>query len=325
LRILSVGDIDEACRVLNKPAREAVAVTGRLIGCVEAGGTKFLCAVAGPGEAPRDVVRIATATPQETIGRAIGYFRAAEAAGEGFEAFGIASFGPVELDPHSPHWGSILKTPKPGWSDVNLVATFAEMFSVPIGFDTDVNAAAIAEAGCGEPTCLDDLVYVTVGTGIGGGAVTNGAPVHGARHPEMGHIFPPRHRLDHFAGICPFHGDCLEGLASGSAIQARWGATLSALPPGHEAHDIVAWYLAHLAMTIAAILAPRRIVFGGGVMQATGLVDRIRSYADRLSGGYFDGAGALSSIIHLPRTGLHAGLIGAQILARQACKRVSRD
>jgi fructokinase len=286
------------------------------LGCIEAGGTKFVCGVVAGGEAPQNVMRIETTSPDETLRRVSDYFRSRQAAGDRLSAFGIASFGPVEVDPASPRWGSILQTPKPGWSHVALASAVARTFGAPVGFDTDVNAAALAEAAH-EDVAGHDLTYVTVGTGIGGGSVVNGAPLHGARHPEMGHIHPPRHPLDHaFQGCCPFHGACLEGLASGPAIEARWGRTLSELPAEHEAHEIIAWYLAHLTVTIAAVLAPHRIVLGGGVMQAPALLDRVKHHADGLGGDYF--GGPLSECLGAPRTGDNPGLRGAAILARRA-------
>jgi len=214
-----------------------------LYGCVEAGGTKFVLGIArGPNELIA-TERIPTTTPDETLGRMRTWFAAHDIA-----AFGIASFGPVVLDHADPRWGRIVDTPKPGWNGANIAGALAD-FGVPIGFDTDVNGAAIAEARWGAGQGADSLVYITVGTGIGGGGVVGGRPIHGARHPEMGHVRVSRHPDDLvFPGICPFHGDCAEGLANGPAIIARWGASLSELPGDHPAHAIVAYYLAQMAV-----------------------------------------------------------------------------
>jgi len=232
---------------------------------------------------------------------------------------GVASFGPIELDRSKPNWGSIVDTPKPNWSDVSLVAPLQEAFSVPIGLDTDVNAAALAEVDASDTGGKDGLVYITVGTGIGGGAVFNGRPLHGLRHPEMGHLLPPRHPLDTaFAGCCPYHGACTEGLASGPAIIARWGRPLSELDANHPAHEIISWYLGHLAASLLAMLSPTSIVFGGGVMGTPRLLDRIRRHADRIAAGYLARPGSLDTIIRSPALETDAGLRGALLLARNA-------
>ena len=223
-----------------------------LLGGIEAGGTKFVFAV---GHTPIEIVarhEIPTRDPETTLAQASEWFE-----GQGsISAIGIASFGPVDLDRSSPRWGHITNTPKPGWENCDLAGYFAERFGVPIGFDTDVNGAALAEYQNGAGTGASSLAYITVGTGIGGGLVLDGKAVHGAAHPEMGHIFPRRHVDDReFEGICPHHGDCLEGLASGPAIKARWGASLSELPADHIAHEIIADYLAQLAHSLIAMTA----------------------------------------------------------------------
>ncbi|WP_404710019.1 ROK family protein [Sphingomonas sp. MMS24-J13] len=289
-------------------------------GCIEAGGTKFVCAIADGRGALLERARIPTTTPEATLAAVLAWFGRTEAAPAGYRGFGIASFGPVELDPSSPRWGSILDTPKPGWSGTPLARPIEAAFGVPAGFETDVNAAALAEAE------LDDIrakgvVYITVGTGIGGGFASNGATIPGLRHAEMGHIFPPRHPDDTaFPGCCPFHGACLEGLASGPAIHARWGRSLSELPTDHPAHAIVAWYLGHLAGTLMAVLSPARIVFGGGVMHAPGLLAGVRAAATAFSAGYLIDAAAIADIIRAPRLGDDAGLRGALLLAQRAAR-----
>lgn len=290
---------------------------GPLFGCIEAGGTKFVLGVATGPDAVLRTARVPTTTPDETIGAAIDFFRAGTADFGPFAAFGIASFGPVDLDRRSSGWGHIGDTPKPGWRGADIVGPFAQAFDCPVGFDTDVNGAILAEHLWGAAQGADVAVYVTVGTGIGGGALVEERPVHGLRHPEMGHMLPRRHPEDRdFAGICPFHGDCLEGLASGPAIMARWGKSLSELPAGHPGPAIIADYLAQLAVAQQAILSPRRIVFGGGVLATPGLLDLVRARAKVLAGGYFGEGG--DDLIVPPGLGDRAGLLGALALAQRA-------
>lgn len=284
-----------------------------LYGLVEAGGTKFVLGVAHGPDAVIATTRIPTTTPDETIA-AVADWLAEHGA---LTAVGIATFGPVEVDRSAPRWGHILSTPKAGWSGADLAGPLTTRLGCPVGLDTDVTGAALAEyhwgAGRGQPSVL----YFTIGTGIGGGAVIGGRPLAGISHPEMGHIRPPRHPADaDFAGICPFHGDCLEGLASGPAIQARYGASLSDLPTDHPGHDIVAWYLAHAVITAQAMFEPGRIVLGGGVMATPGLIDRVRIEAERLGGGYF--RGRAEDIVVPPGLGDRSGLLGALALAEAA-------
>jgi len=291
-----------------------MTATSRLLGAIEAGGTKFVLAVGEDPTGPLLTHSIPTTKPEETLETAADWFAAQ---GE-ITAFGIASFGPVDLDEASPTWGHITATPKSGWSNCDVAGYFTHRFGAPIGFDTDVNAAALAEyakAAAG----ISSLAYVTVGTGIGGGLVIDGKAVHGSAHPEMGHLFPRREPGDHgFAGICPFHGDCLEGLASGPAIKARWGASLSELPADHEAHDLVAGYLAQLCQTLFAISAVETIVLGGGVMQTPGLLERITNRAAEIDAGYLPGSS--HQTIRGPALGTESGMRGAMMLAEAAAK-----
>lgn len=284
-----------------------------LYGLVEAGGTKFVLGIAhGPDEILA-TTRIPTTSPDETIGAMCDWL-----AGHGpLAAVGIATFGPVEVDRTSPQWGHILATPKAGWSNTDLVGPLAKRLGCPVGLDTDVTAAALAEyrwgAGQGQPSVL----YFTIGTGIGGGAVIGGKPLAGVSHPEMGHLRPPLHPADaDFAGVCPFHGACLEGLASGPAVLARYGASLSDLPPGHAGHGVIAWYIANAVVTAQAMFEPGRIVLGGGVMGTPGLLERVRTEAERLGNGYF--RGKASEIVVLPGLGDRSGLLGALALAEAA-------
>jgi fructokinase len=292
--------------------------TAPLIGCVEGGGTKWNVAIARSHQMVLRSDRIETTDPAQTIGRALSFFtQAAETFGP-IAAIGIGSFGPVDVRRGSRTWGHILPTPKPGWAGADVVTPFAERFGCPVGLDTDVNAAVLAESLWGAAQGCDSAVYVTVGTGIGGGALVGGELVHGFRHPEMGHVPVRRHPDDlDFAGVCPFHGDCLEGLASGPAIQARWGRSLSDLPRDHPGAAIIAGYLAQLAVMQLALFSCERIVFGGGVLATPGLLPLVRSEARRLANGYF-GPYDFDALIRLPGLGDQAGIIGAFALGRRA-------
>jgi len=277
---------------------------------IEAGGTKFVLGVGHDDRSITARTRIPTTRPDETIKAAIEWLRAQ---GGAYDAVGLACFGPLDLYPASPTWGHLTRTTKPGWSHTDVAGPFARALGCPVAIDTDVNGAALAEHRWGAGQGGVSTLYLTIGTGVGGGAVTGGRLIHGVSHPEMGHIRVPSHPDDSgFAGICPFHGDCLEGLASGPAIQARWGASLSELPAHHAGHGIIAWYLAQATATFQAILEPARIVLGGGVMQTPGLLDRVRSEAEKANGGYF--AGAPEEIIVPPALGTDSGLLGALAL-----------
>jgi fructokinase len=263
----------------------------------------------------RETARFDTSTPEETIAATIAWLRDAELRHGALSAIGIASFGPLELDRKAANWGYITATTKAGWSNSDFGARVARALGVPVGFDTDVNGAALAEsrwgAGLGHPAC----VYITVGTGIGGGAIIDGKPLQGLSHPEMGHIRPRRHPDDlKFVGICPFHGDCLEGLASGPAIKARWGASLSELPAEHPAHDVIASYLAQLVVTLQSIMEPGRVILGGGVLATPHLLDRVRTQAKELGKGYF--RAQADDIIVTPKLQEKAGLLGGLALAQ---------
>lgn len=283
-----------------------------LLGAVEAGGTKFVLAIGTSHNEILAQTQIPTTTPQETLQRTIAWFEAQDPV----SALGIASFGPADIDPASPKWGYITNTPKPGWSQTNFAALTSDALRCPVGFDTDVNGAAIGEYLHGAARGCDVAIYVTVGTGIGGGAIIGGQTVKGARHPEMGHVMMRRHIQDiDFPGICPVHGDCLEGLASGPAIKERWGVSLSELEPDHLAHVIISDYLAQLCQNLIALYSPQRIILGGGVMQTCGLLDRIRVSAAARAGSYF-GVDA-GKIIVSPGLGRQSGIAGAFDLAKR--------
>jgi fructokinase len=290
-----------------------------LYGAVEAGGSKFICAVGtGPTEV-REEARIATTTPAETLRAVVEFFKGAESRVGALQSFGIGSFGPLGLDPGSPDHGRVLKTPKPGWSDADLIGPLQRQFRKPVTIDTDVNAAALAEYELGAGRGTRALAYVTVGTGIGGGFIIDGQPLHGLMHPEVGHIRIQRDARDAgFAGICPFHGDCLEGLASGPAILARWHAPLSELGGAHTGLDIIGGYLGQLAANIALMHSCERAIFGGGVMQSAGLLQLVRRSTQQLLNGYLPHArfnSDLSEYITAPALGDRSGIAGAMLLA----------
>ncbi len=290
-----------------------------LLGAIEAGGTKFVLAVAGDPHGPVVSHSIPTTTPAETLEAAAAWL---EKQGS-IAALGIGTFGPADLDPQSAGWGHITATPKPGWSHCDIAGFFARRFGVPVGFETDVNAAAIAEYQSLSASDATSLAYVTVGTGIGGGLVIDGRTVHGAAHAEMGHLYPRRERGDDgFSGICPFHGDCLEGLASGPAIKARWGASLSELPADHQAHELVAGYLAQLCQTLFATTAVETIVLGGGVMQTPGLIERVALQTRQIDAGYLPGQARHQ--VKAPVLGTESGLRGALLLACDALSATAR-
>lgn len=297
-----------------------------LVGGIEAGGTKFLCAVGTGPEDIRDEIRIPTTTPEETIGRAVAFLgewseRHPE---EPLRAVGIGSFGPVDPDPASPTWGCITSTPKPGWERVPFARTVERELGVPVAFDTDVNAAALGERRWGAARGLDTFVYVTVGTGIGGGGLVNGRPMHGLLHPEMGHIRVPHDmEEDPYPGCCPYHGDCLEGLAAGPALAGRWGKAAEDLPERHPAWVLEANYLAHALATYTLVLSPRRIVVGGGLMKRGSLYPMLRTRVSDLLAGYVRHPAieeGLDRYIVPPGLGERSGLLGAFALARPATR-----
>ncbi len=297
--------------------------TAPLYGGLEAGGTKFVCAV---GTEPQDIraeARFPTTTPHETIRKTLDFFREQqELAGSRLTAIGIASFGPVDLNPASPTFGYITSTPKAGWQNVDLVGTIRHELNVPVGFDTDVNGAALGEGLWGAARGLDTFIYLTIGTGIGGGGMVGGQIIHGLLHPEMGHIrIPHDPQSDPYEGSCPYHGDCLEGLASGPAIEARWGTRAENLPPDHPAWDLEAHYLALALTNFICVLSPQRIILGGGVMRQGHLFPRIQAGVQKLLRGYIRARPVLEKIgeyIVPPALGERAGVLGAIALARRA-------
>jgi fructokinase len=291
-----------------------------LLGGIEAGGTKFVCAVGrGPGEL-RAETRFPTTTPGETIAQAVEFFRQA-ARDAPLAAVGIGSFGPIDADPQSVTFGRITSTPKPGWSDTDLAGSVARALDLPVGFDTDVNAAALAEHRWGAARGLDTFAYLTVGTGIGGGAMVGGSLVHGLLHPEMGHLLIAPREDDDFPGVCPFHGGCLEGMASGPALEGRWGQPAESLPDGHPAWDLEAHYLALGLANIVCVLSPERVILGGGVMSRGQLFPAIRKQLRALLNGYVKTPAITrdnEAFVVPPGLGRRSGVLGAIALAESA-------
>ena len=293
-----------------------------LFGSIEGGGTKFDCALIDGNNQILAEARIPTTTPTQTLGACLNFFKQQETLLGKLTALGVACFGPLDPRRSSPTYGKLLATPKPGWSFINLAGYFEQALGIPVGFDTDVNGAVLAESLWGAGIGLSDLVYITIGTGVGGGAMVNGALLHGLLHPEMGHMRLPRFAGDkHFMGVCPFHGDCFEGLASGPAMKARWGAPAEQLERDHPAWELEAGYIALAIQAIICTLTPQRIILGGGVMDADFLFPIIRQKTVEKLNGYIQAAEILEGIdeyIVPPGLGAHPGIFGGKALAQLA-------
>jgi fructokinase len=294
----------------------------QLFGGIEGGGTKFVCAI---GTDPANIIaeaRFQTTTPQETLDQVIDFFKHQEINLGKLAAIGFACFGPLDLNTASPTYGSILSTPKPGWTDAKVVGILRSAFDIPMTFDTDVNGAALGEWQWGRGRGLNTFIYVTVGTGIGGGAYVEGKLLHGLLHPEMGHIPLPHDKtIDPFEGICPFHADCFEGLASGTAIEKRWGQRCDTLPPQHPAWDLEVEYISRALATYTYTISPQRIILGGGVGQLPHLLPRIRQKTYDLINGYIQSPAILEHIENYivdPGLGNLSGVLGALALAKQS-------
>lgn len=291
-----------------------------LFGGIEAGGTKFKCILADKNATILLAKTIPTSMPGETVQKVLEFFQIS-AAGykKDLTGIGIGCFGPLDLEPTSPEYGSITATPKFGWSHYPMLRMVREALKLPTAIDTDVNAAAVGEKVWGAGRKVNDLLYLTIGTGIGGGAVVNGKPLHGLIHPEMGHFHVP-HDLneDAFKGVCPFHGDCFEGLASGPALLARWGIRGEDLPDIHPAWELEAKYIADALAAFLCILSPKRIVLGGGVMRRKQLFGLIHEKVKNLLNGYIQSPAILDHIedtICPPALGENSGALGAVALA----------
>lgn len=300
------------------------AMTG-LVGSIEVGGTKSVCAVGSGPEDLRDVRRFPTGAPAATIATAIEYFLEQRQRHGDLKAVGIGSFGPLDLDRSSPTHGHVSSTPKPGWSGADVAGPIAAALGVPVTIDTDVNAAALGEWRWGAAQGLHTFVYLTIGTGIGGGAFVNDDLVHGLVHPEMGHLKIPRDPdRDPFPGRCPFHGDCWEGLAAGPAIAERWGRRAEALPPDHPAWELEAEYLALGLMTLVCVLSPQRIILGGGVMGQAHLLPMVRHRLVELLAGYVQAPAIIADqdmYVVAPALGDRAGILGGVALAQSGLAR----
>lgn len=295
-----------------------------IYGGIEAGGTKFVCAVGSGPDELRAVEQFRTSTPEVDIPRAIDFLRKHGGA-EGVTAVGIASFGPVDPDPRSPKYGYVTTTPKPGWAHTDFAGPIGRALGVPVGFDSDVNGAALGEHRWGAGQGLDTVIYITVGTGLGGGGLVNGRLIHGLMHSEMGHLRVPHDwAADPYAGFCTYHGDCWEGLSAGPAIEGRWGIRGEELPPDHPAWLLEADYLAYGLVAIICVTSPQRIIMGGGVMHQMHLFPMVRARVKELLNGYIQHAAILERIdeyIVPPALGDRAGIAGALALAQQAQER----
>jgi fructokinase len=295
----------------------------QVLGAVEGGGTKFVCMI---GTSPNDVVdeiTIPTGEPAATLGAAIEFLQQPRP-GCHVSAIGVSMFGPLGLNPEHPDYGGTLATPKPGWSFVRVVSPLTRRLAVPIGFDTDVNGAVLGEARWGAAQNLDPVVYLTVGTGVGGGALVNGGTIHGLLHPEMGHVPMPRLPGDDYAGWCPFHGRCLEGLVCGPALEERCGRPVSELSPDDPVWELTARYLAYGLSTLVLTLSPRRIVLGGGVMRQAQLLPLVRHALVEILNDYVqvpEIQDRIDDYVVLSTLDQKAGLYGALVLAERALAR----
>jgi len=295
-----------------------------LIAAIEAGGTKFNLALGTGPDDLRATARIPTTTPRETMAAVLAWLEQAGLEHGPFAAIGVGSFGPLGLDPAAPHYGYITSTPKPGWHFTDVAGPLQRRFGVPLGFDTDVNAAALGESLWGAGQGVDPLVYLTIGTGVGGGAIVNGRPLHGILHPEMGHLQVPAPIGPSGEAVqchCPYHDSCLEGFICGPALAARWGAPAESFAPDHPAWLSLADTLARGLVSIITILAPRRIILGGGVMHGPGLLPALRDAVGRHLNGYLQVPALLDPQGHYlvsPGLGDQSGLLGAIALGQQA-------
>ncbi len=291
----------------------------KIYGGIEAGGTKFVCVI---GTGPNDLrarEKFWTTNPKETLNHAIWFFK--KYSYKQLTAIGIASFGPLDLNTSSSTFGYITSTPKPEWANTDILGIIKSALNVPVAIDTDVNGAALGEYRFGSAKNLENFVYLTIGTGIGGGAMINGKLVHGLLHPEMGHIRIPHDReKDPFPGLCPYHSDCFEGLASGPAISSRWGKPAQELPDNHPAWELEAHYIALALTSYICTLSPERIILGGGVMERTVMLPLILDEVQKLLNNYISKPEITENIdnyIVTPELGKYAGVLGAIALAEE--------
>lgn len=280
------------------------------IGGIEAGGTKFVCAIGNEKGEILSKISFPTTSPEVTLNKCFDFFK-----DKNIEALGIGSFGPIDLDKNSNTYGYIKNTPKTLWKNFNLLGFFKEKFNIPIYIDTDVNAACLGEYTYGNAKNIDNCIYLTIGTGVGGGIISSNKFIYGLSHPEMGHIFIKKHPSDNYNGKCPFHKDfCLEGLASGPAIEERWGKKGNELPVDHPAWDLEAYYLAQALVNYILILSPKKIILGGGVMKQKQLFPKIKKYVKEFLNDYIQNENILnidSDYIISPKLEDNAGVLGA--------------
>ncbi|WP_029322656.1 ROK family protein [Butyrivibrio sp. AE3004] len=287
-----------------------------LYGALEAGGTKMVCAIGNENGEILEQVKFPTETPDTTMPQIFEYFK-----GKDIKSLGIACFGPIDLRKESPTYGSITSTPKKGWSGYNIVNAAKEALGIPIGFDTDVNGSLLGEITWGCAKGLSDAIYLTIGTGVGGGVMSNGKLLHGMLHPEVGHIRLPLVKNDPGKSVCPFHDNCLEGLAAGPSLKARWGVDASQLADKKEVWEIESEYIATALMSYALILSPKKIILGGGVMHQEQLFPLIREKFKELLNGYIvtDEMNHLDDYIVPASLNDDQGIMGAIKLAMDAC------
>lgn len=286
-------------------------------GALEAGGTKMVCAVGSEDGKILERISLPTRTPENTMPEMLAFFQ-----GKNLAAIGIGCFGPVDLDRGSPTYGSILSTPKLSWRNFPIVQRFEQALGIPVGFDTDVNAAALGEAVWGCTRDVSTSVYITVGTGVGMGVIINGRPHHGMMHPEAGHIFMDRWPDDPLEqGVCPYHANCLEGLASGPAIERRWGRKAQELADCDAVWELESYYIAQAVCDYIMVLSPERIILGGGVMHQPQMLPLVRREVHRQLHGYLQGKGLddLDNYIVPVSLGDNQGVMGAVKLAMDAC------
>lgn len=290
----------------------------KLYGGIEGGGTKFVSAIVDADGRILAESRCDTTSPEATLGACAQFFEENASLGE-LTSLGIACFGPLDPILGSATYGRILNTPKAGWSQADVVGYFTERLKLPIAFDTDVNGAVLAEHIWGAGQGLKNIVYYTIGTGIGAGVILNGELVHGALHGELGHMLIPHDRFtDPFEGSCPFHADCLEGLASGTAMEKRWQTSAKTLAPDHPAWALEAGYIAAALHNTVCMLSPERIILGGGVISQTHLLPMVHRELVRSLNGYMQlqalNAGVENYVVRTPLEG-KAGVLGAFALA----------
>jgi len=293
-----------------------------LFGGIEGGGTKFICALAEDEHHILDEARFPTGTPSETVQRVTDFFQQHLRAGKTIQRIGLANFGPIDPVLGSSTYGKVLPTPKPGWTNFDIVSAVETTVNVPVIFDTDVNGAALAEAKWGAGKGLEGVLYLTIGTGIGGGYYINGDVIHGMLHPEMGHILIPHDFVrDPFPGSCPFHADCFEGLANGPALEKRWGQKAETLPIDHPAWELEAEYIALALFNYILTLSPRKIILGGGVAKQIQMMPMIHARVKQLLNGYVHSDlvnEEIENYIVQPGLGDKAGIMGALALAMVA-------